>query len=230
MTSLDTIKSLDTERSAINARLLPLNRLMAERHGELDRLRALAIGAERELDAAVTRAGLVEGQHLIGAATADDLKTAQEARQRAEQAHGDAQSAVAVMRSLDAEMRGLQDAGAELAERLQSVAVEEKLAREQYLRDIAAHAGSEYRAAAEVLATKFAAVVAANQLLAQADVMPNLLVGSTWNLLVPAFNLDTARSPSGVLVDTEGARRHVPGALLGLKARITNDGVVVPGL
>ena len=159
MNSLENIRSLDTERSAINARLLPLQRLMIERQGELARLRALAIGAERDLDAAVTRTGLVEGQHLIGAATADDLKAAQEHRQRAEQAHGEAQISSSSARTIESELSGLEAAGAELGKRLMDINVEEKAAKEKYLRDIAAEAGTEYRAAAQELATKFAVVV-----------------------------------------------------------------------
>ena len=231
MNPLEKLRSLETERRAINTKLLPLTRLLNERHGELQRLRNQADSVNRDLVVAVSNAGLVEGRHLIGVATMDDLTASQQARQRAEQAHRDAQAAAATIRTIDAELVGLQAAGAELAERIQAIATEEKAATEQYLRDIAAEAGSEYRAAAEVLATKFAAVMAANQLFAQADdVTPDLLVASTWNLLVPAFNLDTARSPSGVLVDTEAARRHVPGALIDLKKRIVSDGVVIAGL
>ena len=232
MKSLDTLRSLIAEQSEINARLAPLAAKSSERWSELNDLRQRQATAEAELDAAIQQAGLIEGRHLVGAADAEELAAAKQARQAAEKAHQSTIKATASIRALDAEVRGLQAASGPLAQRLALIAGEHAAAVEAYVRQLADEAAGRYAAAARNLAEESAAVMACNMALArmEAGVQPNLLTPLTQNMLVPAYNSPSASSPNGALQTDGTVRVLVPAAFARLKARIAADGVTVPGV
>jgi hypothetical protein len=229
-TSLDTLRALTFERIAISKKLAPLNTRMATLRAELSSKQAAVGSADAAVAAAATASGLVEGRVLIGDGTADELEQARTARKGAETARAAAQKALAGVGGLSDELAGLEAAGATLAQRLVALDGIEAVARERYVRDVADEIASAYAEAARALAPKFAAVLAAQQMLARANLEPNLLTGSTEMLLIPAFNTPSARSPSGVLVDFDSARRQQPAAFDTIRERLLADGVTVPGL
>jgi hypothetical protein len=228
--SLETLRALTSERLAINVKLKPLNTHMATLRAELSAKQAAVKGADAAVNVAATECGLIEGRVLIGEASEADAEQARMARKSAETARAAAQKQLAGVGTLTAEINGLGAAGLSLGERLAALDGIEAKARERYLRDVVDEIASNYAEAARALAPKFAAVLAAQQMLARANLEPNLLTGSTEMLLIPAFNTPSARSPSGVLVDFESARRQQPAAFDTIRERLLSDGVAVPGL
>lgn len=231
MKSLDTIKARRTERANIEQRLEPLSNVRAEKYGQLTTLRkreALTVGA---LDAATQKAAMLAGQRLTGDATAAQVKAAEQERAAAEGAYRETMDDAVAIRSLESELKGLDAAAAPLAQRLGVISVEERAAAEAYVRELGDLAGTAYVEAARVLAEKFADVLAVNMALASMDgANPDLLIGAWEQLAVPAFNITTASAPAGYIMDTSRARLLAPAAFAALKARVSADDVVVPGL
>lgn len=231
MNAIDTLNSLRTERTTINQRLAPLTRAMCDKNARMNELRQQQARAGTDLDMATQHAAQLTGQHLTGDATTEQVKAAEKDRRAAEARHADAQGAAASARTLENELAGMAVAAAPLNLRLQAIANEEAKTQESYMRELGDEAGADYAAAVRVLAGKFAAVAAVNMALARMDgVQPDLLTAAFEHLTVPGFNLDTARAPSGLLLETERARALVPAAFANLKARVLADGLTVPGL
>lgn len=232
VTPIDTYRALEAEQAEIQNRLAPLQQKSVERERELGNLRKRQASAEAELDAAIQQAGWVEGRHLVGAATAEELTAAREARQAAEKQHQTTAKASATIRALEAEIRGLRAAAEPMAQRLAIIAAERAKVVEKYVRQIGDEAAEKYVASARQLTTNSASVVAVNMALARMDngVQPDLLTGSSANLFVPSFNATGARSGSGALATYEEVRNAAPAAFAALKARIAADGVVIRGL
>ena len=124
------------------------------------------------------------GRHLVGAADAEELAAAKQARQAAEKAHQSTIKATAAIRALDAEVKGLQEAAGPLAQRLALIAGEHAAAVESYIRQLADEAAAVYAATARKLAEDSAAVMACNMALARMDgsVQPNQLTNSSESL------------------------------------------------
>lgn len=231
MKSLATIKALRTEGANIEKRIEPLSTVRAEKWGQLTTLRKRQTLAVDALDAATEKAAMLAGQRLTGDATAAQVKAAEQERAAAEASHRETLDDAAAIRALESVLKGLDAAAAPLGQRLAAIGAEERAAADAYVRELGDLAGTAYAEAARVLAEKFADVLAVNMALARMDgANPDLLIGAWDKLAVPAFNITTASAPAGYIMDTSRARLLAPAALAALKARVSADDVVVPGL
>lgn len=227
---LSQLRAINVERLEIQTKLRPLTALMTKKQSELAQLREAVTATDLALDAAIKHSATTEGQHVIGEKTAAEAKTARQARERAETLHQQAQAASVGARSLSAEIEGLSDAGRNLAFRLAEIDASEKTTTERYLRGLADQAAGEYADAANVLANKLAVVLAYQQALAAADLVPDLLTAGVWNFGIPGLNSPSARTAGGCLVEIEHCRQLQPQALTAIRARISADCVSVAGL
>ncbi|MEP6874057.1 MAG: hypothetical protein ABI887_06795 [Burkholderiales bacterium] len=231
MKSLDTINRLSAERADIEARLEPLARKSAERGAELNSLRNRKASAEAELDAAIHQGALIEGRQLVGAATVEEVESAREVRQAAEKAHAATTKAVAPIRALEAEVKGLHEAAAPLGLRLHEITNELTAAREAYVAELAEDAAADYAAATVAVTDAYVALVALNRTMASMDgINPTLALATTDYMAIPAFNVNGARSANGWLSTSGIAGSLVPAAIKALRSRIAADGVKIPGL
>ena len=191
---------------------------------------AISYGRPAEY-AAVHQCALIEGQHLVGVATAEQWETAKVARLAAEKAHEATANDAGSIRTLEGEIKGLQDAAVPLAMRLAEIAREQVVVKEAYLREIAAESAVSYAIATRALVEAFGGIVAANRALAAMDgAQPDLMTPTSDYLAVPALNVPGARAPGGWLANTEAAKQLAPAAFVALKARVAAAGITIPGL
>lgn len=230
MTPLATLQNLKAERIAITKKLAPVNTLMAEKRSELAKLQSAIAAANGLLDTAIKTAAQVEGRALIGAATPAEVADAKKARAAAQMAHAATQTSASSVRVLEQELNGLQAAVHDDGVRLGAIATEEASAEERYLRSIVESLGVAYDDDCKTVGKSFAALLAAQQMLAAANLNPNLTGGSTAMLLLPSFNTPAAHSPVGVLLDYDRTRLQQPQQFQAIRDRIAGDGVHINGL
>jgi hypothetical protein len=231
MHALQRLKSLAAEKAEAAAKLAPIIAARDQRISEAnaERKRREAAGAEQV--EAIRVAGIVAGQHVAGTATVEQLRAAEKARAEAMKRCKAIRNDSDALLVLESEIHGLDAAAEPLQHRLAALTSSEAAARIEYLRAIGNAAAATYASLAGQLLHAFADVCAVNMALARIDgANPDLTTGSTENLLIPAFNAPSARSPSGTLGTTSEARKLYPGAFSSLKARIDADGVFLPGI
>jgi hypothetical protein len=231
MQALERLKNIANEKADTTAKLAPIIKARDQRISEANTERKRREAADAEQVEAIRVAGIVAGQHVAGTATTDQLNAAEKARAEAMKRCKAMRNDSDALLLLESEINGLVAAAEPLQHRLAALAASEAAARIEYLRAVGNEAAAAYAGIAAQLVHAFADVCAVNMALARLEgANPDLMTGSSENLLIPAFNVPAACSPSGTLGTTAEARKLFPTAFAGLKARIGADGVTLPGI